>query len=137
MKKSHIIALVAIAISIMYIISVSGNYSTYANFSMAKSQQGKEFQVVGLLNKDKELFYKPKQDPNYFSFYMFDKKGKEQKVVYRGAKPADFERSEDIVLTGQMAGDEFLASKILLKCPSKYNDGSNGPLEEKMYEAKG
>jgi len=40
--------------------------------------------------------------------------------VFNGAKPQDFERSEQIVLTGKMKGDEFLASKILMKCPSKY-----------------
>ncbi len=136
MKNSHIVALIAIAISIMYIISVSGNYSSYANFEMAAHQSGKEFQVVGFLNKEKALYYEPTKDPNYFSFYMLDKKGNEQKVVYRGAKPADFERSEEVVLTGQMNENEFLASKILLKCPSKYNDGSSGPLEEKVYEAK-
>ena len=44
----------------------------------------------------------------------------ERKVIFLGSKPQDFERSEQIVLTGKMKGDEFLASKILMKCPSKY-----------------
>ena len=38
-------------------------------------------------------------------------------------KPQDFERSEQIVLIGKVQGDEFHASDILMKCPSKYNDG--------------
>ncbi|MFN5363918.1 MAG: cytochrome c maturation protein CcmE [Bacteroidota bacterium] len=38
------------------------------------------------------------------------------------AKPQDFERSESIVLTGEMSGDVFQASEMLLKCPSKYKD---------------
>ena len=46
----------------------------------------------------------------------------ECKVVFQGSKPQDFERSEQIVLTGKMVGEEFHASKILMKCPSKYND---------------
>jgi cytochrome c-type biogenesis protein CcmE len=41
-------------------------------------------------------------------------------VVFNGSKPQDFERSEQIVLTGKMIGNEFHASKILMKCPSKY-----------------
>jgi len=41
--------------------------------------------------------------------------------VFSGSKPQDFERSEQIVLTGKMEGGEFRASKILMKCPSKYN----------------
>ena len=42
-------------------------------------------------------------------------------IVFTGTKPQDFERSEQIVLTGKMVGEEFHASKILMKCPSKYN----------------
>ena len=49
-------------------------------------------------------------------------KGQERKVVFTGTKPQDFERSEQIVLTGQMVGNEFKASSILMKCPSKYNN---------------
>ncbi|MBK8443127.1 MAG: cytochrome c maturation protein CcmE [Sphingobacteriales bacterium] len=135
MKKLHIFLLLLIGLCITYIISTSGNYSSYADFGSASSADGKEFQIVGNLNKSKTLYYEPSKDPNYFSFYMYDKKGKEMKVVYKGAQPADFERSEDIVLTGKVQGDEFIASKILLKCPSKYNDGK---LETREFEsAKG
>ncbi|RZJ76982.1 MAG: cytochrome c maturation protein CcmE, partial [Flavobacterium sp.] len=45
-----------------------------------------------------------------------------KKVVLNGTKPQDFERSEKLVLIGQMNNDTFYASKILMKCPSKYND---------------
>ena len=38
------------------------------------------------------------------------------------AKPQDFELSEQIVLTGKMQGDVFMASDMLMKCPSKYKD---------------
>ena len=47
----------------------------------------------------------------------------EKKVILEKTKPQDFERSEQIVLIGKVEGDEFHASEILLKCPSKYNDG--------------
>jgi cytochrome c-type biogenesis protein CcmE len=53
---------------------------------------------------------------------MIDEKGKESKVVYHNPEPTDFERSEKIVIVGSMEGDHFEASKILLKCPSKYTD---------------
>jgi len=132
MKKSHIAFLLVIGLAIMYLISTSGSYSQYANFATALEQSGKEFQIVGTLNKDKELFYEPEKDANFFSFYMFDKDGKEKKVVYKGTKPRDFERSEDIVLTGKMVGENFEATKILLKCPSKYNEGE---LEITEFEA--
>ena len=79
--------------------------------------------MVGKLNKDKEMVYEPKVDANIFKFYMVDNKGTECKVVLHKNKPQDFERSEQIVIIGKMQGQDFQASDILMKCPSKYNDG--------------
>lgn len=119
MKKSSIIGIIIIAIAIGAIISTYADSSTYGTFTDAVKTES-ELHVVGELNKDKELIYNPEKDANYFAFYMVDNKGKECKVVFNGSKPQDFERSEQIVLTGKMIGDEFHASKILMKCPSKY-----------------
>ncbi|MCX6186409.1 MAG: cytochrome c maturation protein CcmE [Bacteroidetes bacterium] len=122
MKKTHIIAIALIAISIAAILSMYGDASTYEDFTMAADHNGKEYHVVGTLNRSKEKYYDPKKDANFFSFYMMDEKGKESKVIYHNPEPADFERSEKIVIVGSMEGDHFEASKILLKCPSKYTD---------------
>ena len=119
MKKSSIFGLVVIAIAIAVIISVYSSSSTYGSFRDAQNTTG-ELHIVGHLNKTKQLVYDATKDANYFSFYMKDNKGQECKVVFTGSKPQDFERSEQIVLTGQMEGREFHASKILMKCPSKY-----------------
>lgn len=119
MKKSSIAGLIIIAVAIGVIISTYADSSTYGSFSDARQTES-ELHVVGQLNKQKELFYEPTQDANYFSFYLKDNDGKECKVVFSGSKPQDFERSEQIVLTGKMIGNEFHASKILMKCPSKY-----------------
>lgn len=119
MKKSSILGLVVIAVAIAVIISLYSSTSTYGSFSDAKKTES-ELHVVGQLDKQKALYYDAAKDANYFSFYMKDKKGEECKVVLAGTKPQDFERSEQIVLTGQMVGTEFHASEILMKCPSKY-----------------
>ena len=34
--------------------------------------------------------------------------------------PTDFEKSEEIVLTGSMKENTFYADEMLVKCPSKY-----------------
>ena len=68
------------------------------------------------------MIYNPEKDPNLFSFYVTDKKGESKKVILKAAKPQDFELSEQIVVTGKMVGDEFIAKDVLLKCPSKYKD---------------
>lgn len=119
MKKSSILGIIVIAVAIAVIVSTYSNTSTYGSFSDAKGNET-ELHIVGHLNKGKQLYYDPVKDANYFSFYMLDNKGEECKVVFTGTKPQDFERSEQIVLTGQMRGKEFHASKILMKCPSKY-----------------
>ena len=120
MKKSSIIGLVVIAVAIAVIIGLYGSTSTYGSFADAKNTNG-ELHIIGYLDKQKELYYDAAKDANYFSFYMKDKKnGEECKVVFSGTKPQDFERSEQIVLVGEMRGNEFHASHIQMKCPSKY-----------------
>ena len=120
MKKTHIIAIAIIAIAIGAILSTVADSSTYASFSVAIKNPKTEYHVVGKLDKDKELHYDPKENANLFSFYIKDNEGTEKKVFFNGTKPNDFERSEQIVIVGKMSGDEFHASSILMKCPSKY-----------------
>jgi len=135
MKKSSIIGMIIIAIAIGVIISTYADSSTYGSFKDAQETQ-RELHVVGKLVKDKDMVYNPQQDANYFSFYMKDNKGKECKVVFTGSKPTDFEKSEQIVLTGQMLDGSFHANKILMKCPSKYNQNKIEVTEIKA-QAKG
>ena len=120
MKKSSIILIVVIAIAIAMIMVIYTDSSTYSTFTEAKDKNT-EIYVVGVLNKERELHYDPVTDANHFSFYMYDNDSTECQVVFNGSKPMDIERSEQIVLTGKMEGDVFHASKILMKCPSKYN----------------
>lgn len=68
----------------------------------------------------KEKNYKIDKQKNVFSFYMKDFKGKELKVVYKGAIPNNFESSTSVVVTGKYKNGNFYASNILTKCPSKY-----------------
>ncbi len=121
MKKIHIIAILMIAVAIGLLVNAADDMSTYATFEQA-TQTGDRVKVAGQLAKDKEMHYDPEEDPNYFSFYIRDTKGEERKVVLLAAKPQDFELSEQLVLTGQMQGDEFVATDMLMKCPSKYKD---------------
>ena len=123
MKKTHIIAIVIIAIAVAALIATLGNTSTYADFSEAMKNPEAEYHVVGKLNKEKPTEYNPVINADEFVFYMLDNNGLEKKVVLHKTKPQDFERSEQIVIIGKMKGDEFHANEILMKCPSKYNDG--------------
>ena len=123
MKKAHLVGIIIIAVAISVIIGTIADSSTYATFSEAAKYSGVEVHVIGQLNKEKEFIYNPEENANLFAFYMIDKDGEERKVLFNGTKPQDFERSEQIVLSGKISGDVFIASKILMKCPSKYNNG--------------
>lgn len=125
MKKLHIIILLVISVSIAAIMSTVADSSTYATFSVATNNEGDEYHVVGKYVKDKGIIYNPEQNANLCVFYLTDNDNKEMKVVYNGAKPQDFEMSEQIVVTGKVENGTFMADKILMKCPSKYNNTSD------------
>ncbi len=141
MKKSHILGIGVIAIAIAIIVSTAGDASTYVDFNKAEqmAMNGDEgsIHVVGTLKKNasgeiQDMAYQPEIDPNYFVFTLLDNNQREQKVVYRSPKPLDFDKSEQVVIIGKMEKDHFEAEKILLKCPSKYN---NEKLETTEYQA--
>jgi cytochrome c-type biogenesis protein CcmE len=129
MKKSYIIAIVVIAAAIAIILSTAGDASTYVSFDeafqLASNGNSKSIHVVGELKKDASgdiIGLEPGADKVSFAFLMIDEKGKEQKVFYNEPMPPDFTRSEKVVVIGHYQQDLFVADKILLKCPSKYQE---------------
>lgn len=120
MKKTHIIALVLVAVMVGVLVSLLGDFSSYETFGSRKARKGKEVNIVGVLNKEKGVDYQPTNNPNEFTMYVIDQDGQERKVIVKKAKPRDIERSEKVVLIGSMKGDVFVAKDILMKCPSKY-----------------
>lgn len=120
MKKTPIILLGVVFIAIIFtLVSTmsSGNYATFQDAAMAPEQN---FTIIGQLNKSKEIEYNPEVNANRTTFWMKDKDGKEQKVIYHDSKPRDIEKSEEITLEGKMVNGEFHAVHLLMKCPSKY-----------------
>lgn len=129
MKKSHILLIVVIAVAIGIIVSTAGDASTYVGFDeamqMSLTGKTKDIHVVGELKKNTQgevIGLEEGADKVSFSFVMIDDNGKEQKVDYNKPMPADFIRSEKVVVIGSYDGGTFRASKILLKCPSKYEE---------------
>ena len=64
----------------------------------------------------------PAEDQLSFTFLMMDENQQEQKVFHPNPIPQDFERSEQVVVVGAYRENIFIADKILLKCPSKYQE---------------
>jgi cytochrome c-type biogenesis protein CcmE len=131
MKKIQLFAIGIIAVAIFILMSTATDASTYVTFHEAqvRAQEGNttKVHVVGRLPKAPDgspsgLLYDPVIDPNHFEFTLIDTLKQAQRVVYYNPKPADFDRSDQVVITGAMRGDTFVADQILLKCPSKYTE---------------
>lgn len=133
MKKTHIILLVLLAVAFAAIVSSISESSSYATFAEAQLHNNKTYHVVGKLNLEKGFEYDPEVNANLFSFFLIDENGLESKVIFNGTKPQDFEKSEQIVIVGKNKDDYFAAKKILMKCPSKYNDNQT---EMTTFEAE-
>jgi cytochrome c-type biogenesis protein CcmE len=130
MKKTHIVAIILIAVAIAFMIGSVNDSSSYADFSEAFENPKKEYHVVGELVRTEEIAYNPEINPNITRFTMVDNNGERRKVVLNKSKPQDFERSESVVLIGKANGDEFHATEMLMKCPSKYKEEGKFELEE-------
>lgn len=129
MKKGHIIGIVVIAIAIVIIISGLGDASSYVTFNearlMADGGNAKKIHVVGTLKKDdagRVVGIMESDDKLSFTFLMVDENEQEQLVYYNEPIPTDFIRSEQVVIVGSYQKNMFVANKILLKCPSKYQE---------------
>lgn len=122
MKLTHIILIIGTAILAGVAYFAFGGSNKFASFREAAEKPEKTFQVAGNLDKSGEIIYTPEVDANSFTFHLTDRKGQSCKVVLNKAKPYDFERADEIVVTGTMKDSVFYANDILLKCPSKYND---------------
>ena len=129
MKTTHIIGILVIAVAIVLIITTSADASQYLSFGEAKelSDKGSNTQVhvVGQLKKNGAgdvVGIQPSEDMLSFKFLMVDENGNEEMVFHPNPMPTDFMRSEQVVIVGGYKNDKFVAEKILLKCPSKYQE---------------
>ncbi|NBP69109.1 MAG: cytochrome c maturation protein CcmE [Cytophagia bacterium] len=129
MKKSHLFLILVIAVAIAIVISTGNDASTYVTFKdayqMASNGNTSQIHVVGELKKDNlgnVVGIYEGADKVSFTFIMIDDQQKEQIVQYNQPMPADFTKSEKVVVIGSYKGDSFIAEKILLKCPSKYQE---------------
>lgn len=129
MKTKHIIGIIIIAVAIGIIVTTAGDASSYVSFQEAKviaqGNEDKLIHVVGTLKKNEAgevIGITPSEDMLSFKFIMLDENNFEQEVLYANPMPTDFLKSEQVVVIGAYHNTSFVADKILLKCPSKYQE---------------
>lgn len=134
MKKSNLI-LIMIGSAVIALIAVIFANTTEPDqgFADAEKHLGSglknETQIVGTLKKDSEgnvegIQYDPATSPDYYSFLLVDNKGRAERVhYYDGKPPMEFEKVTSVTVRGYFESkDKFKATKIIPKCPSKYQD---------------
>jgi cytochrome c-type biogenesis protein CcmE len=131
MKPRVIFGIVAIAIfTSLLFYNFANSISTYTDFEEATGRTSKNIHVVGKWASEQPSGFSV--ETKSFSFFMTDEKGNTRRVVYGSAKPSNFEQADQMVVIGEMRNDIFYAHDMLLKCPSKYNDGREAEFERPM-----
>ncbi|MEZ4824754.1 MAG: cytochrome c maturation protein CcmE [Bacteroidia bacterium] len=118
MKPSRIIILIALAVFVVALgINFSETASIYTDFETARNSK-KEVHIVGSWVDREKSAYDTEKD--IFTFFMQDTLNQVAKVLYYDPKPINFEQAEKVVVIGAYGEDAFVADKIVMKCPSKY-----------------
>lgn len=90
----------------------------YVGIKEAKAATSSNVQVKGLLAQDAPA---PHMEGDDFVFTLQDEETGEQLLVhYHGTKPDQFDEAHHIVAIGRMQDGVFSSDKLLIKCPSKY-----------------
>ena len=97
--------------------SFMDSVTPYVGIAAAQKATG-NVQVKGLLDQKAEA---PHMEGDYFVFTLQDEDtGESMPVRYHGTKPDQFDEAHHIVAVGTFRDGAFQTDKLLIKCPSKY-----------------
>lgn len=97
--------------------SFADSVTPYVGIAEARKSSS-NVQVKGLLAANAPA---PHMEGNDFVFTLQDEDtGETMPVRYHGAKPDQFDQAHHIVAIGKFKDTAFAADKLLIKCPSKY-----------------
>ena len=95
-----------------YVDEVVGSQSDWTG----KKLQVHGYVVPGSIGRNKELKYR----------FDIQRNGKTMRAFYTGIVPDTFKDDSEVVLTGVLTKDGFMANDMTAKCPSKY-EAAPGP----------
>jgi cytochrome c-type biogenesis protein CcmE len=124
-RKSYIIGAVIVVLAlIMAMYSFKSTLTAYVSVSEAKVSP-RVVQVAGLVVKGSDRY---DLGSNKLLFTLREDSGDEMAIEYDGHKPANFDDVTKVVSIGKYntKKDLFVASELLVKCPTKYEGRVKG-----------
>lgn len=100
------------------------NASPYVTVAEAKQSSSKSMHLAGDIMKES---LNVRLEAGEVRFSVRDEKGDVMPVVYKGGPPANMGSATKVVCVGRVENGSFVADKLILKCPSKYeSEASSG-----------
>jgi cytochrome c-type biogenesis protein CcmE len=117
-KKGVLITLLVSALALVGIcFAFLNNASPYVTIAQAKAEGGDGIHIAGDIVGETM-----RTDPQkgVVEFRLKDADGTECDVTYKGPPPANMGSAKKVVVVGALQEGRFIADKMLVKCPSKY-----------------
>jgi cytochrome c-type biogenesis protein CcmE len=123
MKPKYIVGIAIIVVFVVFgAFSFKKTLTPYVSFQEARTS-GATVQIIGdpvLSEAQYDL------ESHQLRFPITDEKQDRMTIVYQGTKPANFEQADQVVVIGKYENEAFVADKLLVKCPSKYQGTTSG-----------
>jgi len=123
MKPKYIIGVIIIIVFVLWGASAFLKTTVqYVSIAEAKKST-RTVQVLGSIDFNDIHF---DADNSQLIFSVYDSAGANQaraekmKVIYHGVVPGNFEQATQVVVRGKYSPEGFIADRLLVKCPSKY-----------------
>lgn len=134
-KIKFIIGGVVIALAILYLIYV-GFQSNAAYFftidefyAKGEDMHNRPVRIAGMVDESTIDF---NNRDLILAFDVTSESGERMHVIFNGPKPDQMRAGAEAILEGKYDGSQFEAQTLLLKCPSRYEEGT---IEEVQVEA--
>ena len=134
-KVKFIVGGVAIALAVIYLIytGIASNSAYFLTvdelYAKGDTMYNRTVRVAGQVDattidfNNRDLILK---------FDVTSETGERMPVVFNGPKPDQMREGAEAILEGKYDGEIFTAQSLLLKCPSRYEEGT---IEEVQVEA--
>jgi cytochrome c-type biogenesis protein CcmE len=113
-----VIAIIGMSVVVWTFVNFSSASGTFAD---ARRTGDQAIHVAGDIRKG-SLDNEPLQ--HVVRFTLKDESGESMPVVYTGDAPTDLSLATHVVAIGGIKNGAFVADRLLVKCPSKYQDAS-------------